>query len=132
MAAWAKAGTDIDGFMAFFDDDVRGELMVREDLMPKLRGPFDKAGWRAQALAESQVSPLVMTVDHAFGDLDNIAIEATGRLDVAGYAYENRYAFVGELAEGRIRRFRIYLDTLHAMEVVKHLQASDQPAAWKD
>jgi ketosteroid isomerase-like protein len=125
--AWAKAGDDVDAFMAYFTDDVRVELMVREGMMQGVPTHYDKAAWRAQAIAESQVSKLVMDITQVLGDESALAIEATGRLDIAGHPYENRYCYVAELKDGRISAFRIYLDTLYAAQAVQWLVDADQP-----
>ena len=124
--AWAKAGDDIDGFMAWFTDDVRVELMVREGQMQGVPSHYDKAAWRAQAIAESRVSKLVMDITHVLGDATGLAIEATGRLDIAGHAYENRYCFVAELRGGKVGAFRMYLDTLYAAQAVRWLVDAHQ------
>jgi ketosteroid isomerase-like protein len=124
--AWAKAGDDIDAFMAWFTEDVRVELMVREGQMQGVPSHYDKAAWRAQAIAESQVSKLVMDITHVLGDASGLAIEATGRLDIAGHAYENRYCFVAELRDGKISAFRMYLDTLYAAQAVQWLVDAHQ------
>ena len=131
--AWAKAGDDIDGFMAWFTDDVRVELMVREGAMQGVPSHYDKAAWRAQAIAESQVSKLVMEITHVLGDASGLVIEATGRLDIAGHPYENRYCFVAELGEGgKIRAFRMYLDTLYAAQAVQWLVDAHQPVPGEE
>jgi ketosteroid isomerase-like protein len=125
--AWAKAGDDVDAFMAYFTDDVRVELMVREGVMQGVPAHYDKAAWRAQAIAESQVSKLVMDITHVLGDESSLAIEAIGRLDIAGHPYENRYCYVAELRGGKISAFRIYLDTLYAAQAVQWLVDAHQP-----
>lgn len=125
--AWAKAGDDIDGFMAWFADDVRVQLMVREGQMQGVPSHYDKAAWRAQAIAESQVSKLVMEITHVVGDESGLVIEATGRLDIAGHPYENRYCFVAELRGEKIWAFRMYLDTLYAAQAVQWLVDAHQP-----
>ncbi|RYD86248.1 MAG: hypothetical protein EOP61_38000, partial [Sphingomonadales bacterium] len=58
LDAWSKAGDDVELFMAYFTDDVRVELMVREGLIQGVPTHYDKAGWRAQAIAESRASKL--------------------------------------------------------------------------
>jgi ketosteroid isomerase-like protein len=142
--AWAKAGDDVDAFMAYFTDDVRVELMVREGVMQGVPAHYDKAAWRVQAIAESQVSKLVMDITHVLiaesqvsklvmdithvlGDESSLAIEAIGRLDIAGHPYENRYCYVAELRGGKISAFRIYLDTLYAAQAVQWLVDAHQP-----
>ena len=130
--AWAKAGDDSDGFMTWFTDDVRVELMVREGQMQGVPSHYDKAGWRAQAIAESQVSKLVMELTHVLGDETGVVIEATGRLDIAGHPYENRYCFVAELTGGKIRAFRMYLDTLYAAQAVQLLVDAHRPVPRED
>jgi ketosteroid isomerase-like protein len=125
--AWAGAGDDVEAFMAFFTDDVRVELMVREGMMQGVPTRYDKAAWRAQAIAESRVSRLVQDITHVVGDESGLAIEATGRLEIAGRPYRNRYCYVAELTGGRISAFRMYLDTLYAAEAVKWLVDANQP-----
>ncbi len=129
--AWAKAGDDIDGFMVWFTSDVRVQLMVREGQMQGVPSHYDKAAWRAQAIAESKVSKLVMEITLVLGDVlgdsGGLVIEATGRLEIAGHPYENRYCFVAELAGGKIRAFRMYLDTLYAAQAVQWLVDAHQP-----
>jgi ketosteroid isomerase-like protein len=127
FAAWARAGEDIEAFMAFFADDVRVELMVREGMMQGVPSHYDKASWRAQAIAESKVSELIQDITHVIGDESGLAIEATGRLEIAGRPYRNRYCYVAELTNGRISTFRMYLDTLYAAEAVKWLVDAHQP-----
>ncbi len=124
--AWAKAGEDVDGFMAFFTEDVRVSLMVREGLIPGVPTHYDKAGWRAQAIAESEVSKLVLDIQHVIGDANGMAIEAIGNLEVAGHAYQNKYCFIADLSGAQISGFRVYLDTLYAVEAVKWLLDADQ------
>lgn len=126
-AVWGRVGEDVEPFMAFFTEDVRVELMVHDGLMKGMAGPFDKAGWRAQAIAEAAVSKLDLIVDHVGGGDDFLAIEATGNLSIAGHPYRNRYCFVAELAGGKVRRFRIYLDTLYAMQAVQWLRDAARP-----
>ncbi len=123
---WAGAGEDIDAFMDWFTDDVRVELMVREGMMQGVPTHYDKAAWRAQAIAESQVSKLVMEITHVVGNETGIVIEATGRLDIAGHPYENRYCFVAQLRGGKISAFRMYLDTLYAAQAVQWLVDAHQ------
>lgn len=125
--AWANAGDDIDAFMDYFSDDVRVELMVREGAMQGVPSQYDKAAWRAQAIAESQVSKLVMDITHVLGGESGLVIEATGRLDIAGHRYENRYCFVAELRGGKIAAFRMYLDTLYAAQAVQWLVEAHRP-----
>ena len=124
--AWAGADQDVEPFMAFFTADVRVELMVREGMMQGVPTRYDKAAWRAQAIAESQVSKLVQDITHVIGDERGLAIEAVGRLEIAGRPYQNRYCYLAELTDGRISAFRIYLDTLYAAEAVKWLVDAHQ------
>lgn len=127
FSAWANAGDDIEAFMAFFTDDVRVELMVREGMMRGVPIHYDKAAWRAQAIAESRVSKLTQDITHVVGDDSGLAIEATGRLEIAGRPYRNRYCYVAELTRGRISAFRMYLDTLYAADAVQWLVDAEQP-----
>ena len=66
------------------------------------------------------------SLQHVLGDENGLAIEATGRLDIAGHPYENRYCFVAELRGGKVGAFRMYLDTLYAAQAVQWLVDAHQ------
>jgi len=87
--------------------------------------PISGSRTRAQALEGMGMidgmfpEGLTFTVKALTIDGDRIAIEAESEgMHVSGQRYANQYHFLMVLKDGRIHRFKEYMDTLHARDVL--------------
>ncbi|MFT4008971.1 MAG: nuclear transport factor 2 family protein [Nocardioidaceae bacterium] len=137
VALWdLLAQGDVDGIEAIVKPDGtwwtdsgcdrrRGRLFGRGDIAAN--GPFhgvvpiaDKLKAMRDRLASGAYQATIRVTPHRLVvDGDLVAIEASGDADLAGgLRYQNRYLWVLELHDGRLRAVREYCDTLHIADLM--------------
>jgi len=95
---------------AIFWDSVRGE-MSRQDYFAAL-----------DAFAPNYATPLQLALLSSTVEDHHVVLEMEGHvLLTSGFTYQNRYAIVFQLADGKIARYNEYLDTAHALDAVSSL-----------
>lgn len=87
-----------------------GRERARDDLFAPLRRQY--------------ATPYTNTATHIFIDGDVVVVEAKGAVTLkSGKSYNNRYCFVIEMAGGRMREVREYMDSALAESVLEPLGA---------
>lgn len=110
------SGGDVDAIMNMMTDDatwwVAGTL--------ELSGTKTKAEFREllSGISELCEGPIALTPKSMIAEGDTVAaeVESLARLR-NGRVYNNEYHFLFEVSDGRIRRVKEYLDTMHTHDV---------------
>ena len=97
-ATWWVSGS-IEGMSGTYDRDAFGPLM-------------------AGAAALYREGRLQITPSAMIAEGDKVAVEAESFATMAdGRIYRNRYHLLVEVSDGKVRRVREYMDTLHARDI---------------
>lgn len=108
---------DVDGVLDAMTED--GSWWVSGGL-EGMSGTYDKASFGPLLRGATglyvegalRITPVAMTAEG-----NHVAVEAEGFATMTnGRVYRPRYHFLFEVANGRIRRVREYMDTMHAWE----------------
>lgn len=108
---------DVDGVLAALTDDatwwVSGGLEGMAGTYDKARfGPLLRGATALYVGGALRISPTSMVAEG-----DSVAVEAEGFATMTnGRVYAPSYHFLFEVSEGRVRRVREYMDTMHAWE----------------
>ena len=111
--------SDIDGVLDLMTDDVSWRIAGKPELTP-VNGNYDKERLRKlfRRMLSQLESGLQMTVVHAIGEGDEVAVEVESRGDLKnGRKYRQQYHFAIGFRGGKIASVREYLDTHHAWDV---------------
>ncbi len=108
---------DVDGVLAAMTDDATWWV---SGTIEGMSGTYTKQAFgplMAGAAALYRERALRITPNSMIAEGDRVAVEAESFATMAdGRAYQNRYHFVFEIADGKVRRVREYMDTIHARE----------------
>lgn len=108
---------DVDGVLAAMTDDgtwwVSGSLEGMSGTYEKAKfGPLLRGATELYVEGALRITPTSMIAEG-----NSVAVEATGHATMKnGRIYQPSYHFLFEVADGKIRRVREYMDTLHAWE----------------
>jgi uncharacterized protein len=104
-------GGNMDGALANFSDDVTWWINGKLEGVSGMKN--GKEAVRAFLGGVTQAFPagLKTEIKKTYGDGDTVIVELVNRgTSATGKAYENEYCFVYELAGGKIRAIREYVD----------------------
>ena len=105
---------DIDGVLAALTDDATWWV---SGSIPGMSGTSDKAAFGALLRAVKPLykgGALSITPSSMIAEGDTVAVEAQSQADLEnGGVYANRYHFLFEIADDKVRRVKEYSDTLH-------------------
>jgi ketosteroid isomerase-like protein len=98
---------------AIFCDSVRGE-MRQSDYLKAL-----------SEFAPHYATPLRLKLLSSTAEADRIVLEMESHVVLtSGFTYQDRYAIVFHVTDGKITRCNEYLDTAHALDAVRSLTSS--------
>lgn len=110
------SGGDVDAIMNMMTDDatwwVAGTL--------ELSGLKSKQEFREllSGIGDLCDGPIKLTAKSMIGEGDKVAAEVESLAHLRnGRVYNNEYHFLFEIADGRIRRVKEYLDTMHTHDI---------------
>ena len=108
---------DVDGVLDAMTDDgswwVSGGLEGMSGIYDKAAfGPLLRGATSMYVEGALRITPIAMIADG-----NHVAVEAEGFATMtSGRVYQPRYHFLFEVQNGKIRRVREYMDTMHAWE----------------
>jgi len=115
----AIAVGDVKAAFANLSDDIRWKI---PGSLAQLSGVKNGKGEVLEFLrAASKIFPPAMRSEilTTFVDGDSVIVEMVNRSETArGHPYENEYCFIFQLADGKIREIREYVDTQRADQLV--------------
>jgi uncharacterized protein len=115
-------GGDVEPFFDLFHKDATFDTMAKRDLFPEVGGRMNWQQFHDYVYNESRWTDLRVQVVGTTAQVNRLAVEADGKMDVKGKIYNNVYHWVFELRDGKISAARFYLDTLYAKQFVEWLK----------
>jgi uncharacterized protein len=109
---WQKLlGGDAEGALANFADDVTWFLTGKLEGVSGLKKGKGAVREFLGGVAEAFPGGLTSEIKNAYGEGDTVIVELVNRgTSATGKPYENEYCFVFDLAGGKIRAIREYVD----------------------